>query len=92
LTGGIIHPVVRRKTGKHHFERQVSALPKVDLRDNESQQGLFRRFRKAVSSSGVMSDLRKKRWFVSKSEERRIAKKKAIRRQRRRTQKGKRRK
>jgi len=70
----------------------VSALPKVDLRDGESQQQLFRRFRKAVSSSGVMSDLRKKRWFVSKSEERRIAKKKAIRRQRRRTQKGKRRK
>ena len=69
----------------------MSALPKVDLRDGESQQALFRRFRKAVSSSGVMSDLRKKRWFVSKSEERRIAKKKAIRRQRRRTQKGKRR-
>ena len=60
-------------------------MAKVEIRPNESQQQLFRRFRKAVSSSGVLSDIRRKRWFVSKSEERRIAKKKAIRRSRRRT-------
>jgi small subunit ribosomal protein S21 len=70
----------------------VRALPKAVLRDGESQQQLFRRFRKVLTSSGVMSDIRKKRWFVSKSEERRIAKKKAIRRQRRKTLKGKHRK
>jgi small subunit ribosomal protein S21 len=62
----------------------VKALPKVTLRSGESQQQLFRRFRKSVSNSGVLSDIRKKRWFVSKSEERRVAKKKAIRRSRRR--------
>jgi small subunit ribosomal protein S21 len=60
-------------------------LAKVTARPNESQQQLFRRFRKAVSSAGTLSDVRKKRWFISKSEERRIAKKKAIRRARRRT-------
>jgi small subunit ribosomal protein S21 len=60
-------------------------LPRVTLRDNESQQQLFRRFRKTVSNSGVLSSVRKKRWFVSKSEERRVDKKKAIRRARRRT-------
>ena len=60
-------------------------MPRVTLRDNESQQQLFRRFRKTVSNSGVLSSVRKKRWFVSKSEERRVDKKKAIRRARRRT-------
>ncbi|MCB2178548.1 30S ribosomal protein S21 [bacterium] len=59
-------------------------MAKVTSRPNESQQQLFRRFRKAVASAGILSDVRRKRWFVSKSEERRIAKKKAIRRSRRR--------
>ncbi len=60
-------------------------MPKVSLQKGESQQALFRRFRKSVSNSGVLSTIRKKRWFVSRVEERRIAKKKAIRRARRRT-------
>ena len=59
-------------------------MTKVELRPNESQQQLFSRFRKQVSKSGKLRALRKKRWFVSKSEVRRIAKKKAIRRSRRR--------
>jgi small subunit ribosomal protein S21 len=58
-------------------------LTKVELRPNESQQQLFGRFRKQVSRSGKLRTLRKKRWFVSKSEVRRIAKKKAIRKQKR---------
>jgi small subunit ribosomal protein S21 len=62
----------------------VKALPKVELRNNESQQQLYRRFRKTVSGSGVLSTVRQKRWFVSKSEQRRADKKKAIRRARRR--------
>jgi small subunit ribosomal protein S21 len=59
-------------------------LPKVTLRPGESQQQLFSRFRKAVTRSGVLSTVRRKRWFVSKNELRRIQKKKAIRRARRR--------
>ncbi len=52
----------------------------VTLRPNESQDQLFKRFKKKVMRSGVLSQLRNKRWFVSKSEVRRIEKKKAIRR------------
>jgi small subunit ribosomal protein S21 len=59
-------------------------LPKVTLRPGESQQQLFSRFRKAVTRSGALSTVRRKRWFVSKNELRRIQKKKAIRRARRR--------
>lgn len=56
----------------------------VNLRPNESQEQLLKRFRKKVAKSGVLSTVRRKRWFVSKSELRRIQKKKAIRRIRRR--------
>jgi small subunit ribosomal protein S21 len=58
-------------------------LTKVELRSNESQQQLLVRFRKKVAKSGRLKDVRRKRWFVSKSELRRIAKKKAIRRSKR---------
>ena len=58
-------------------------MPKVTLRNNESQQAMFRRFRKVVTRSGVLGEIRKKRWFISKAETRRIEKKKAIRRHRR---------
>lgn len=56
----------------------------VNLRPNESQDGLLKRFRKKVVKSGVLSTVRRKRWFVSKSEVRRVEKKKAARRMKRR--------
>jgi small subunit ribosomal protein S21 len=56
----------------------------VTLRPNESQDQLLKRFRKKVAKSGLLSVVRRKRWFVSKSELRRIQKKKAIRRIKRR--------
>jgi small subunit ribosomal protein S21 len=59
----------------------------VTLRPNESQDSLLRRFRKRVTTSGVLSTVRRKRWYISKSELRRIEKKKAIRRSRRRQRK-----
>jgi len=55
-------------------------LGMVNLRNGESQDSLLRRFRKKVIKSGVLSTIRNKRWFISKSEQRRMAKKKAIRR------------
>lgn len=55
-------------------------MPKVVLREGESQQQLLRRFRKKTIRSGVMSEVRKRRWFVSRSEQRRMDEKKAIRR------------
>ncbi len=58
-------------------------LPAVELRSNESQEQLLRRFRKKVTKSGVLGAVRRKRWHVSKSELRRIQRKKAIRRRKR---------
>lgn len=55
-------------------------MARVVLRPNESQEQLLRRFRKQVVKDGTLSTLRRKRWFISKSELRRIEKKKAIRR------------
>jgi small subunit ribosomal protein S21 len=62
----------------------VRGLATVTLRPNESQDQLLKRFRKKVAKSGILSTVRRKRWFVSKSELRRINKKKAIRRIKRR--------
>jgi len=56
----------------------------VVLRPNESQDALLKRFRKKVVKSGVLSTVRRKRWFISRSELRRVEKKKAIRRIKRR--------
>lgn len=58
-------------------------MVKVKKRDNESFSQLMRRFRKKVTRSKVLSEHRKRRFFTSKSEERRIAKKKAIRKMQR---------
>ena len=57
----------------------------VHLRNGESQDSLLKRFRKKIVKSGILSTIRNKRWFVSKSETRRMEKKKAIRRIKRRS-------
>lgn len=59
-------------------------MTKVVLRQGESPESLLRRFRKQVTRDRVLSDAKKKRYFVSKSEQRRIAKRKAERKERRR--------
>ncbi|MCI0713144.1 MAG: 30S ribosomal protein S21 [Chloroflexi bacterium] len=59
----------------------------VKLRPGESQDQLLKRFRKSIAKDGLLSTVRRKRWHVSKSELRRIQKKKAIRRARRKLRK-----
>jgi small subunit ribosomal protein S21 len=44
----------------------------------------MRRFRKDVTKAKIMSEVRRRRWFISKSELRRIKRKKAARRSNRR--------
>lgn len=64
-------------------------MASVELRPGESQEELLKRFRKEVAESRILSTYRKKRWFISKSELRRKAKKRAARklaRQRRKDQ------
>ncbi len=55
----------------------------VELRDGESFESMFGRFRKGVLKARTMKEVRKRRFFVSKSEQRRHAKRKAIARARR---------
>lgn len=55
----------------------------VRLRRGESQESLLKRFGKKVSKARVLSAVRKKRWFVSKSELRRKKKKQGIRKAKR---------
>jgi small subunit ribosomal protein S21 len=59
-------------------------LTKVVLRNRESFESLLKRFRKKVIRDKVLSEAKKRRYFVSKSEQRRIAHRKAVRRERRR--------
>jgi small subunit ribosomal protein S21 len=56
----------------------------VLLRRGESQEGLLRRFRKEVTRSRILSEVRRRRYFISKGEERRFRRQKSIRRIRRR--------
>jgi small subunit ribosomal protein S21 len=67
--------------------KEVRQLTVVNLRNNESQDQLLKRFRKKIVKNGVLSTVRRKRWFVSKSEQRRMDQKKAIRRYKRRSYK-----
>ena len=62
-------------------------MASVKLKPNESQEQLLRRFRKKVTNAGILSTVRRKRWHISKSELRRIEKKKSLRRSRRRQRK-----
>lgn len=72
-----------RSWAKIYAKKGVRLLPKVSLRDRETQEQLLRRFNKTVMKSRVLADVRKKRWYVPKSELNRIERKKAIRRARR---------
>jgi ribosomal protein S21 len=52
------------------------------LKPGESSEQLLKRFRKKVQQERVMSDIRKRRFFLSNSEKNRIALRKAKRRER----------
>jgi small subunit ribosomal protein S21 len=51
----------------------------VSLREGESQESLLSRFQKSVQNSGVLSEFRSRRHFISKTEKARIAARKAAR-------------
>lgn len=59
-------------------------LTSVVLKPGESQESLLRRFRRQVAKERILSTVKKKRFFVSKSEQRRRARLKAVRRERQR--------
>ena len=53
-------------------------MTQVKARTGESFDSLLKRFRKAVTRERILSDARKKRFFVSKSAKRHKALRKAI--------------
>ncbi len=56
----------------------------VTLRDGEDPEGLLKRFQTMLQRSGVLRDLRDRRFFRSKGEQERIDKARSLRRLRRR--------
>ncbi|MFC2029400.1 30S ribosomal protein S21 [Chloroflexota bacterium] len=54
----------------------------VVLRNDESQEQLLKRFRTKIMRERVLSDVKKKRFFLSNAEKKRIALRKAKRRER----------
>ncbi|HEC35369.1 MAG TPA: 30S ribosomal protein S21 [Anaerolineae bacterium] len=59
-------------------------MTRVVRKEGESIESLLKRFRKKVNRARILSTVRKKRCFVPPSERRRIAQRKAIRRERQR--------
>lgn len=57
---------------------------RVERHAEESIDTMLRRFRAQVAEARVMSALKRKRYFVTKGEQRRMAKRRSIRRERRR--------
>ena len=55
-------------------------MVRVEKRPGESEAQMFRRFRKRIMRSQLLSTVRKKRWHISKGEQKRIDQKKGIRR------------
>ncbi len=54
----------------------------VELQDNESFDSLLRRFNRQVMNNGVLKEVRRKRWFITKGEQRRMDERKGGRRAR----------
>ncbi|MFC1913673.1 30S ribosomal protein S21 [Chloroflexota bacterium] len=52
----------------------------VTIREGESQDSLLRRFQRAVQMSGILSEAKSRRRFISKRDAARIKSKKAKRR------------
>jgi small subunit ribosomal protein S21 len=67
--------------------QEVTRMTYVVRRDNESNDSLIKRFRKKVSRDRILSELRRRRYYVTKGEEERIAKRKGISKARRRERK-----
>ena len=56
----------------------------VVRRNDESFEGLLKRFRQKVNQHHIKAEVRKRRYFITKGQQARIAKRKGIQRARRR--------
>ena len=62
------------------------SLAYVRLRDGEDGENLIKRFQTSMQRSGILRDLRNRRFFRSKGEQARLDKQRSLRRIRRRKQ------
>mgnify|MGYP001466841227 CR=1 FL=1 len=58
-------------------------LTHVNIRDGESAEGMLKRFQTSMQRSGILRELRNRRFFRSKGEQARLDKARSIRRLRR---------
>ena len=61
----------------------VVQLAQVRLREGEDGEGLLKRFQTSMQRSGILRDLRNRRFFRSKGEQARLDKQRSLRRMRR---------
>jgi len=59
----------------------------VSLRDGETQEALLKRFQRSIQNSGLLREVKAKRFFISNGEKARIAARKSAARYRRRARK-----
>lgn len=58
-------------------------MAQVRLREGEDGEGLLKRFQTSMQRSGILRDLRNRRFFRSKGEQSRLDKQRSLRRMRR---------
>ncbi|MCH7787638.1 MAG: 30S ribosomal protein S21 [Chloroflexi bacterium] len=63
---------------------EESHLTHVILRDGEDPEGLLKRFQTSMQRSGILRELRNRRFFRTKGEQERLDKARSLRRMRRR--------
>jgi len=72
----------QKRPAPAYGKRGETQLATVTLRSGESYEDLLRRFRKQVTEDKILSVYRQKRWYVSKSELKRKAKRRGLRKMR----------
>ena len=64
--------------------RKEGNLAYVTLRDGEDPEGMLKRFQSQMQRSGILRELRERRFFRTKGEQERLDRQRSIRRLRRR--------
>ena len=67
-----------------HLLTEETRLAYVTLREGEDPEGLLRRFQTTMQRSGILRELRNRRFFRTKGEQTRLDKQRSLRRIRRR--------
>lgn len=67
-----------------HTTHKESQLAHVSLREGEDPEALLKRFQTSMQRSGILRELRNRRFFRSKGEQARLDKQRSLRRIRRR--------